>query len=244
MQPRTPLTVSELVRADYRLADVFKKWGINYCCGGNQPLAAVCKLQDLDVEKVTSDMQQAQHTFIFSSAISFNAWPVDFLADYIVHVHHAYIKTETPKLEESFASFVQGHQKKYPHLTSVYELFKKLAALLHKQVQYEEEVIFPYVKQVDNAFKRKESYGPLFVRTMHKSLGETTNKMHHETASLLTQLREATQHYQFPTDACTKHQVFYYKLKAFDADLVQHTHLEYNILFSKAMEMEQELLHG
>src|SRR5437763_1163996 len=131
MQPRTPLTVSELVRADYRLADVFKKWGINYCCGGNQPLAAVCKLQDLDVEQVT------------------------------------------------------------------------------------------------NAFKRKESYGPLFVRTMHKSLGETTNKMHHETASLLTQLREATQHYQFPTDACTNHQVFYHKLKAFDVDLVQHTHLEH-----------------
>jgi regulator of cell morphogenesis and NO signaling len=238
------MTVSELVRADYRLADVFKKWNINYCCGGNQLLSEACRLQQLDQTVIEAELQQAQQTVLLSRAVSFDDWPVDFLADYIVHVHHAYIKTITPKLEESFASFVQGHQKKYPHLTSVHELFKKLVALLNKQAQYEEEVIFPYVKQVNNALKRKESYGAIFVRTMHKSLGDATNKMRDQTASLLTLLREATKYYHFPADACTNHQVFYHKLKAFDADLVQHTYLEHNILFSKVLKMEHELLHG
>jgi regulator of cell morphogenesis and NO signaling len=244
MQTNQSPTVSDLVRADYRLADVFKKWNINYCCGGNEPLDQVCQLQGLDLLKVEQDMQASRQAMFRSNAVSFDSWPVDFLADYIVHVHHAYIKAVAPELEQTFAAFVQGHQKKYPYLTNVHGVLKKLIAMLLEQVQHQEDVIFPYIKQVNNAFKRKESYGQLFVRTLHKSLRETTGKAQQQTLSALTNLRNATQQYQFPDTVCTKHQVFYHKLKELDADVVQHKHLEHTILFPKVVQMEQELLHG
>lgn len=241
MQTANPPTVSQLVRADYRLADVFKKWGINYCCGGQQPLDHVCRLQGLDQAEVESDMQQAQQTVVLSNAVSFDAWPVDFLTDYIVHVHHAYIKTVATSLEQSFAQFAQGHQKKYPSLSTVHGLFKKLVVLLNEQMPYEEEVLFPYIKQVHNAFRRNESYGSLFVRTLHKPFNETTGKAQQQTQLVLTELRKATQHYHFPADACTNYQVYYHKLNEFDADLVQHNHLEHKVLFPKVVQMEQAL---
>jgi regulator of cell morphogenesis and NO signaling len=242
MQTQQPLTVSELVRADYRLADVFKKWRINYCCGGNLPLDEVCRLQGLDSKKLESDMQQARQTIQLSNALSYEEWPVDFLADYIVHVHHAYIKKVVPRLQESIASFVGGHRKKYPYLVQVQELFEKLTATADEQLQHEEEVIFPYFKQLHNAVKRKESYGPLFVRTMRKSVAETAGKAQQQMLHLLTRLREATNNYQYSEAACTAHQVLYHKLKEFDADLVQHKHLENNVLFPKVEQMELELL--
>jgi regulator of cell morphogenesis and NO signaling len=242
MQTQEPLTVSQLVRADYRLADVFKKWRVNYCCGGNLPLDEVCRLQGLDKNGLEADMKQAQQTVLLPNALSFDEWPVDFLVEYIVHVHHAYIKKVAPKLQEGMASYVEGHKKKYPYLVQVQELHEKLAAAATEQLQHEEEVIFPYVKQISNALKRKESYGPLFVRTMRKSVDETTGKAQQQLLHLLTSLREATHNYQFPDAACTNHQVLYHKLKEFDADLVQHKHLENNVLFPKVAQMEKELL--
>ena len=231
-----------MVRADYRLADVFKKWHINYCCGGNLPLDEVCHLQGLDKAKVEAEMQQAQQTILLSNALAYEEWPVDFLVEYIVHVHHAYIKTVVPKLAETMAAFVVGHQQKHPELAPVHEHFKKLAATAAAQLQHEEEVVFPYFKQVNNALKRKESYGPLFVRTMRKSVAETAGKAQQQMLQLLTNLRTATHHYTFPEGACTNYRVIYGKLKEFDADLVQHKHLENNVLFPKVAQMEKELL--
>lgn len=242
MQTQQPPTVSELVRADYRLADVFKKWRINYCCGGNLPLEDVCRLQGLDKREIEVAIQQAQQPLLLSNAVSAEEWPVDFLIEYIVYVHHAYIKKTAPALQESLALFVEGHKQKYPYLVPVYGLFKKLAAAVTEQLQHEEEVIFPYLKQVHNALKRKESYGPLFVRTMRKSVAETTDKAQQQMLLLLTNLRDATHHYKFPEAACTTHQVLYHKLQEFDANLVLHKHLENNILFPKVAHMEKELL--
>jgi len=242
MQSAQQPTVSQLVRADYRLADVFKKWGINYCCGGNLALEDVCRLQGLDKARLETEIQQAQQTVLLSNALQFEAWPVDFLADYIVHVHHAYIKNTAPKLEQAIESFAAGHQKKYPYLLQVHGHFKKLAATLNEHMQQEEDSLFPYVKQVSNALKRKESYGPLFVRTLHKSLPKTNGDAAQKTGVLLTALRNATARYTFFEDVCTNHQVMYRKLAEFDADLVQHQHLENNILFPKVVQLETQLL--
>ena len=243
-QTPQPPTVSQLVRADYRLADVFKKWGINYCCGGNLSLDEACRIQGLDKAKIDGDIQAACQTSTSSRVLAFEEWPVDFLVEYIVNIHHTYIKTTGPRLLQAFEAFAKGHEKKYPYLQEVYGLFKKLLAAATGQLQYEEDVLFPYIKQVNNALKRKESYGALFVRTMHKSMLETTASAQQQTLLLLTSLRDVTNHYQFPEKACTNHQVIYHKLQEFDNDLVQHKHLESNILFPKLVQMESELLQS
>ena len=77
---------------------------------------------------------------------------------------------------------------------------------------------------------------------MSRPLTDTIQNEHNRILLHLTQLREAACHYSFAPDTCTNYQVLYNKLKEFDADLVQHKHLENNILFPKALEMEKSLL--
>jgi regulator of cell morphogenesis and NO signaling len=242
MQLQSPPTVSELVRADYRLADVFKKWGINYCCGGSLALEEACRVQGLNQTALEDEMKQACETVRLSNALNAEDWPVDFLVDYLVHVHHAYIKKTGATLLQTFEHYTAGHQKKYPYLMEVYALFETLMTTVVAHVQQEEDVMFPYIRQVANALKRKESYGPLFVRTMRQSLNKNALKSQQETVQQLTQLRAAATQYRFPEGACTNHQVYYHKLQEFDADLVLHKHLENNILFPKVAQMEAELL--
>ena len=235
-------TVSQIVKSDYRTADVFKKWGINYCCGGNLPLEDVCALKNLDVKAIEEEINQATKTVNISNALQFNDWPLSFLIDYILHVHHAYIKQAIPNLTQQLNSFVSGHLKKYPYLGAVEETFANLAKVLLEHIQKEEESIFPYVRQITNTYERKEVYGSLFVRTMRQPLAETIENEHTRISRLLMLLREQTNNYTFNDQACTNHQVIYHKLKEFDNDLVQHKHLENNILFPKVLEMEKSLL--
>ena len=236
------LTVSQIVRNDYRTADVFKKWGINYCCGGNLPLEEACALQHIDRGALETELQKATQAFSLPSSTAFDQWPLSFLTDYISHVHHSYLKKTLPALKAFLGSYVPGHLKKFPHLGEVEEAFLNLTIELEEHTEKEEDSIFPYVKQIYHIYSRREAYGGLFVRTMSKPLAEVIEKEHNRIVVHLQRLRQVTGHYTFAPDACTNYQVLYNKLKELDADLVQHKHLENNILFPKAIEMEKDLL--
>ncbi|HEV7333008.1 MAG TPA: DUF542 domain-containing protein [Flavisolibacter sp.] len=235
-------TVSQIVRNDYRTADVFKKYGINYCCGGDLPLEEACALHKIDKTVLEEDLEQATRNFALPSSTAFAQWPLAFLIDYITHVHHGYIRNVLPSLKSLMNSYVPGHLKKFPHLAAVQETFNHLASEVEEHTAREEESIFPYVKQIINTYNRKEVYGNLFVRTMSKPLADMVKVEHGRIAIHLKHLRELTGNYSFVPDACTNYQVLYNKMKEFDADMVQHKHLENNILFPRVLEMEKSLL--
>ena len=235
-------TISEIVRNDYRTAEVFKKWGINFCCGGNLSLAETCSVKGLNQNAIESDLHKVTRNISIPNAINYDHWPIEFLIDYILNVHHAYLNTTIPQLQSSLQSFVPGHKKKYPYMVKVLEAFEDLATELKEHMQKEEEIVFPYIKQVNSTLKNKEVYGPLFVRLLKKSMNEITVHDHNRIEALVQQLRTETQYYSFADDACTRHQVIYQRLKELDDDLVQHKHLENNILFPKGLQLEKELL--
>ena len=234
-------TVADIVRDDYRTADVFKKYGINFCCGGQLLLGDACEQRNIDPATVNRELQMATHIISLPNCLKYDTWRTDFLVDYIINVHHAYLFQVMPQLEASLLSFVEGHRKKYPDLEEVLVLFRELSAMLQSHNTHEEEIIFPYIKQIENTYRRKETYGNLFVRTLRKPLSNIETE-HKKIGALLNELRTATRNYQYPENACTNHRVIYQKLKEFDQDMVQHKHLENNILFPKAIEIEKELL--
>jgi regulator of cell morphogenesis and NO signaling len=235
------LTISEIVRKDYRTADVFKKHGINYCCGGNISLDEVCKLQQLDNKVIEHDLSKATQIIRLSNRLNYSEWPLEFLIEYIINVHHSYIKNTIPELSDLMRSFVNGHKNKYSYLPLVQETFENINTHLTNQITREEEIIFPYFKQINNTHKRKEVYGSLFVKTLNKSLDKVVQEQLTTTIHLQN-LRQATNNYSYTENVCTRHQVIYHKLKELDADLVQHSFLENEFLIPRVTQLEKELL--
>ncbi|CAG0957672.1 partial Iron-sulfur cluster repair protein YtfE, partial [Geobacteraceae bacterium] len=84
-------TIGEFVAEDYRTAEVFEKYGIDFCCGGNVALSAICQRQGIDPAVLLREIEAAKREPMERSQ-NFAAWELPFLADYIVAVHHAYIK--------------------------------------------------------------------------------------------------------------------------------------------------------
>ena len=235
-------TVSAIVRSDYRTAEVFRKHGINFCCSGEVSLQEACALRNVDFLMISVELLEATRSIKLPNILQFASWKIEFLADYITNVHHAYLYSSLAKLESRLDAFITGHKKKYPALGEMQDTFLELARVLIPHCRQEDETIFPYIKQIDAAHRRKEPYGNLFVRTLRKPLSCITG-IHNEISELLQELKISANQFQFPDQACTNHQVIYHQLKEFHDDLIQHMHLENNILYPQAKKIEQELLN-
>ena len=234
-------TISEMVKKDYRTAEVFKKYKLSYCCSGNIPLKSACEAKGINFDDLSDDLRNSKRTFVFSNNLRFDEWTPDFLIDFIIHIHHAYIYQILPDLSTTLEFFTISHQSKYPELKNAMELFTRLYGILLQHNRHEEEIIFPYIKQIDSAYRRKEPYGNLFVRTLRKPL-HNIEKEHLKIQDLLNELQQVTNHFTPPPTACLNYLVIYRKLEELYNNLVQHKYLEHEILFPKALAIEQNLL--
>jgi regulator of cell morphogenesis and NO signaling len=235
-------TVADIVNSDYRTADVFRKYGIEYCCGGKYPLHIACIASGADEGKVIKELEEAVREMNTSNTLNFADWHIDFLTDYIVNVHHEYLRNALPQLQDYIDRFADGHRKKYYYLDELQQSVRQLSRNFIPHLKHEEEIIFPYIRQIGHAYYSRETYASLLVRTLRKPVEEIMASEHQATATALNRMREITTNYSAPESACISHKVTFAKLREVDADLTQHIYLENNILFPKAIAMEKELL--
>lgn len=234
--------VADIVAKDYRTADVFRRYGIGYCCGGKWPMEMACEMRGIDAEKILAELETATRTIHVSNLLDFANWDIDFLINYIINVHHRYLKKSWPETQLLLGEFAKEHVKKFPHLAELEKQFDLLIKQLLPSIQREEEVIFPYIRQIAHAHQHKEPYAALFVRTMRKPVEETMFKGHEIVSDIILSIRTLTNTYNTPENVCISHKVVIAKLKELDNDLMQHLYLEQSVLFPRAMAIEKEVL--
>lgn len=234
--------VTEIVKFDYRAADVFLKYDIDFCCGGKLPLDMACQARGLNTETVLKELKKILKHNASSIVLEFDDWSLDFLADYILNIHHRYLEKALPETNEYVNRFLLGHRKKFPELAELEKIMMRMMKEIPPHMKKEEEIIFPYIKQIYHAFQHKESYASLLIRTLRKPVEEVMQGEHESVGKQLHRMRDITNNYTLPEKPCITHRVTFSKLQELDNNLVQHIHLENNILFPKAIAMEKELL--
>lgn len=236
------ISVSAVVMSCYRTAEVFHAHGIEFCCGGRIPLGLVCKNKGIDFDDLRVKLERASRKICVSGSLLFEEWSIDFLTDYIVNIHHHYLRKSLPVTKTFLERFVVGHEKKYAHLPELLEIFTELSDETLPHLREEEEIIFPYIRQIFHAYEAKETYAGLLVRTLRKPVENMMHNEHKNVTRILNRMRDLTDGYSLPENACVNHGVTFQKLQEIDADMTQHLYLENDILFPKAISMEKELL--
>jgi regulator of cell morphogenesis and NO signaling len=232
-------TIGEMVAKDYRKAQVFKKLGIDFCCGGKKTLDEVCDKKGLDVATVKAELDKAEAAEEGNSA-AFDQWDPGFLCDYIVNTHHAYVRENLPFISELANKVARVHGDRHPEVIEVAQLFDRIASDLSLHLMKEEKILFPFVKELVEASKT----GRTPSQAAFGSVSNPTQMMeveHEHAGEDLSAIRAATNNYALPADACTSFTILYKKLQEFENDLFTHVHLENNILFPKAIKLEKEL---
>lgn len=229
--------IGALVAEDYRTAQVFKKHGIDFCCQGNRTIQEACEANQIDVGQVVTDLNKLGQTKS-ESAMDFQAWPVDLMADYIEKKHHRYVEEKTQEIKPFLEKICRVHGEKHPELFEINQLFLESAGELAAHMKKEELILFPFVR---NMIKVKKENSP-FVTPHFGTVENPIQMMMHEHSNegeRFRKIEHLSNQYTPPADACNTYRVTFAMLQEFEADLHLHIHLENNILFPKAIALEK-----
>ncbi|HEY8661491.1 MAG TPA: iron-sulfur cluster repair di-iron protein [Hanamia sp.] len=232
-------TLGEIAAKDLRKAEVFKKYGLDFCCGGKKTVKEACAEKGLDVTKVEQELQTADKNITGSRPLPYNDWSLDFLADYIVNTHHSYVKKTIPDLRSYASKVASVHGSRHPELLAISQLTDEVCEELSLHMVKEETVLFPYIKQLAAS---KNNGNPLQKGTFN-TVQAPINMMEHEhdvVGKKLEQIRTLSNNYALPEDACASYSYLFKTLDEFENDLHIHVHLENNILFPKSLDLEKE----
>lgn len=229
--------VGQVVAHDYRAAAVFKQFGIDFCCKGNRSIADVCTRKNLSPETVLERLARATEASD-APADNFKDWDLDLLADYIEKRHHRYVTEKIAEIMPFLNKVVRVHGERHPELLEIEALFRGAAEELIHHMKKEEMILFPYVRNLVRAARDgKETPAPPF-GTVENPIRVMQHE-HDTEGDRFRKIAELSNNYTPPEDACTTYRVVFLMLKAFEEDLHLHIHLENNILFPKAIELEQ-----
>lgn len=232
-------TLGQIAAKDLRKARVFKKYGLDFCCGGKKTVKEACAEKGLDVTKVEQELQQADK-LPSSRPIPYGDWSLDFLADYIVNTHHSFVRKTLSDIIASTEKVMKVHGNHHPELLRISQLMGEVNTELTGHLVKEEKILFPYIKALVVA---KDNEQPL--QAAH--FGSVQNpiimmEMEHEfVGQHLDEIRKLSNNYLLPQDGCASYSLLYRMLDEFEEDLHLHIHLENNILFPRALEIEKQL---
>ena len=232
-------TVRDLAAGVPGATRVFESFGIDYCCGGHRTLAAACQEASLPVEDLTRSLEEAERASQDSGAErDWRREPLASLSAYIIDKHHYFTKQEIERLEKLFDKVCSRHGDNHPELFEAQKTLYRLKQDLIPHMLKEEQVLFPYIARMEEAAGKGRAVPPPFFGTVQNPVRMMT--LEHDVAGdLLRTLRDTTGNYMPPPDACISYQTLYQALASFEADLHQHIHLENNLLFLRAIEMEE-----
>jgi regulator of cell morphogenesis and NO signaling len=233
-------TIKSIVTGDYRAAAVFEKYSLDFCCKGNVTIEEACSGKNIDAAKVYEELQQLA-VMPPGEAPHFAAWPLDELAEYIVNVHHKYVRESIPVIYAHTQKVATVHGANHPEVIEIARRFETVATELQSHMMKEERMLFPYIKSLVAAKRNGGSLTPPPFGTAQNPIAMMEAE-HRAAGDALYEVRSLSNGYAPPEDACTTYRVSYKELQQFEQDLHQHVHLENNILFPKAIALEQELI--
>lgn len=232
-------TLGEIAAKDLRKAAVFKKYGIDFCCGGKKTLKEACAEKGLDVVKIEQELQQ-ENQGTQMRPMPYGEWSLDFLADYVVNTHHSYVRQTLPDIT-AYAIKVAGvHGQQHPELHDIKGLVEDVRNELTAHMAKEEKILFPYIKELVAATRKEDVTRAAHLVTVKNPINMM--EMEHEMVGKnMEEIRLLSKDYTLPQDACASYGLLFKMLDEFENDLHLHIHLENNILFPKAIELEKKL---
>lgn len=230
-------TIGELAAKDLRKIEIFKKYGIDFSCGGKKTVKEACADKGLDVTKVEQELQQADKAPT-TQTMAYQEWGLDFFVDFMINTHHRYIRKNVPEIVTYANKVMEVHQDKHPELVEINKLVKELNSELNDHIETAEKVLFPQIKALVNSSENTSSNDTTDSKNIEHSINQQEAKLK-SVGKILEGIRKLTNNYTLPEDACASYTLLYRLLEELENDTQLHTHLENNILFTRTLTLKK-----
>jgi len=241
MSFNSAMKVKEIALSNPEAKRILEDAGIDYCCGGAKSLHEACMHANVPADEVLKRLRENSE-----QAGSETLWVSAPLADLTRHIrekHHQYVRGAIPRVKTSLEKVKAKHGEKHREIGDIQMFFIRVGQEMIMHMQKEEQILFPYIDAVERAVNEKKKVEPPFFGTVRNPIQAMMSE-HDSAGELVKQIRKASSEYTPPADACTSFQALYQDLRQFEEDLHEHVHLENNILFPRAAEMEAAVLRA
>jgi len=225
-----------------QIRQTLEKLGIDYCCGGKLSLREAIENLGLSTEDVIKDLQAAIKNS--DDRQKYRNWSTESLTELTGHIeekHHSCMKEQLPRLERLLDKTLNAHKEKHGQmLTELKEVYAALKSEIELHLAKEEQILFPFISQIENFQQNQTDKPELHCGSVENPIGQMEYE-HDNAGKALDKMRQVTLNYKVPEDACNTFKALYDGLKALEADLHEHIHLENNILFPRAIELEKNI---
>jgi regulator of cell morphogenesis and NO signaling len=227
----TPLpdrTVGEIVAENPSQARVFQAFGIDFCCQGGRTLHEACTLKGIGIESVIEQLEAANATPTAPENNPALLPPVELIG-YIVDKHHAYLRAELPRIDAMSERVAKVHGGHTPSLVEVFHIFCAMAEELDGHMMKEEQILFPAIRTLCAGGATMPLDGPVACMLQE----------HDDAGQALARMRELTNGFTPPPEACNTYRALFAGLAELEEDLHRHIHLENAVLFPRAVAMAE-----
>jgi regulator of cell morphogenesis and NO signaling len=214
----TATTLAELAVTHPGAARIFHRHRLDFCCGGRRSLADACQERALDPERVLADITAEAAP---PDAVRWDEAPLPDLVTFIVDTYHARLRATLPDLVRMARRVEQRHGDKASCPTGLAAHLEGMHASVLDHLRKEEQILFPLIV----AGQGRGAAVPVHVM-------ELEHEHHRED---LLALRRLTADLTPPVEACTTWRALYVGLQALEQELMEHIHLENNVLFRRAL---------
>lgn len=233
----TEQTVGEVAAGMPLSIRVFEAWKIDYCCGGRTPLSDACAAAGKTVDAFVAELE----TLATVPDTAMRDWSADTLtmmAANIVATYHAYTRQELQTIAPIADKVLGVHGERRPELAEVVSLVRDLTADLLPHMLKEEQVLFPYVNQMEEAAAAQRPAPTPFFGTVKNPVRMMTLE-HDRVGELIARLRAVTDGYTPPESACFSYRELYRRLADLELRTHEHIHIENNLYFPRAVSLEE-----
>ena len=222
------MTVGDIVTHFPQAADLFKKYKIDFCCGGNRPLTEAIEEKNLNEAEIVQSLNEGYIKMQAMNTEATNWQDVKSaeLLDHVAQTHHAFLYDELPQLGQLVTKIFRVHGTNHPYLADVYNNYHDLSKELMEHIIKEDQVIFPLIKSYESDPTEEK------LKEVIVAITELESE-HDKAGDLLKLIRDLTSDYTLPADACTTYTLTFQRLENLEADMFIHVHKENNILFPR-----------
>jgi len=224
-------TLAQIVNENDKAANIFEKYSLDFCCKGNRSLQLACEEKSLPAETIAEELNLVFNNDE-SSVIDPGKLSLTALADHIVSRHHDHTRQELPQIFYYLQKVSSRHGDRHSELYEIFDKFLQLRDEMEMHMQKEEQVLFPRIKELENAVENNQKCAA----SIQIPIGVMEDE-HENAGNLLKEIRNLSNNYNPPPDACTTYRLSFSALQALEEDLHQHMHLENNILFPRAIKL-------
>ena len=232
-------TVGSIVARNWKTSSVFEKHNIDFCCNGAISLSDACAKIGLDIELMSLEILVSMQT-IEDSEKNYDGWELDLLAEYIETKHHKYAVEKMPQILANLNKICLVHGANHPELLEIRDLFRDMAHELTVHMKKEEFMIFPVIKKMVWAGNRRQNIPSQTYGSIQNPIAAMMQD-HENEGDRMRKIAALSDNYTPGPEACTTYKASFFMLEEFEGDLHKHIHLENNILFPKAIQLEKEL---